>query len=426
MEKKGNAWALLPILVFLVLFIGVGIVSGDFYAMPITVGFLIALVVAFVQNPKKTFDEKLSIMAKGAGEENIMIMCLIFILAGAFAGAVQAAGGVDSTVNLGLSFIPARFAVAGLFVIGCFISISMGTSMGTIAALAPIAVGVSEKTGISSAICMAAVIGGAVFGDNLSVISDTTIAAARTQGCEMRDKFRVNVKIVWPGALITVIIFLVLTWNVEVELEAVSYNLFQVLPYIFVLIGALAGINVFIVLISGTVIALLVGVATQQILPMDIFSVVGNGMADMFEITILSLLVAGVVELIKDNGGIDFIIYTIRKHIKTKRGSELGIACLASLVDCATANNTVAIVIAGPIAKEIADEYDIDPKRVASTLDIFAAAWQGIIPYGAQLLAGAQAASITPLAIIPYLFYPFLMGISGVISIFIEYRRRAS
>ena len=196
MEKKGNAWALLPILVFLVLFIGVGIVSGDFYAMPITVGFLIALVVAFVQNPKKTFDEKLSIMAKGAGEENIMIMCLIFILAGAFAGAVQAAGGVDSTVNLGLSFIPARFAVAGLFVIGCFISISMGTSMGTIAALAPIAVGVSEKTGISSAICMAAVIGGAVFGDNLSVISDTTIAAARTQGCEMRDKFRVNVKIV--------------------------------------------------------------------------------------------------------------------------------------------------------------------------------------------------------------------------------------
>ena len=417
-EKKGRAIALLPIGVFLIIFLGAGIVFKDFYAMPAIVAFLIALFVAFLQNKELRFNKKIEVIAKGVGEENIITMSLIFLCAGGFSGAVTAAGGVDSTVNLGLSLIPAHFAVAGLFLIGCFISVSMGTSMGTIAALAPIAVGISEKTGFALSICIGAVVCGAMFGDNLSMISDTTIAAVKTQGCEMKDKFKANFFIVLPAAIITVLIFWFATRNMNFHLEEnLSYSLWEVLPYMVVLIGALIGINVFVVLISGIVISLIVGVSMGHIALSEMFQVVGNGVTSMYDITVISIIVACIVSLVKEHGGIQFILNLIKSKINGRRGAEFGIALLALFVDACTANNTVAIVMTGPIAKEISEEFDVDPRRSASLLDMFTSVGQGIIPYGAQLLSAATLTGLTPLQIIPNLYYPLLMGVCGVLAI---------
>ena len=417
-EKKGRAIALLPIGVFLIIFLGAGIVFKDFYAMPAIVAFLIALFVAFLQNKELSFNKKIEVIAKGVGEENIITMSLIFLCAGGFSGAVTAAGGVDSTVNLGLSLIPAHFAVAGLFLIGCFISVSMGTSMGTIAALAPIAVGISEKTGFALSICIGAVVCGAMFGDNLSMISDTTIAAVKTQGCEMKDKFKANFFIVLPAAIITVLIFWFVTRNMNFHLEEnLSYSLWEVLPYMVVLLGALIGINVFVVLISGIVISLIVGVSMGHIALSEMFQVVGNGVTSMYDITVISIIVACIVSLVKEHGGIQFILNLIKSKINGRRGAEFGIALLALFVDACTANNTVAIVMTGPIAKEISEEFDVDPRRSASLLDMFTSVGQGIIPYGAQLLSAATLTGLTPLQIIPNLYYPLLMGVCGVLAI---------
>ena len=417
-ENKGRAIALLPIGVFLIIFLGAGIVFEDFYAMPAIVAFLIALFVAFLQNKELSFNKKIEVIAKGVGEENIITMSLIFLCAGGFSGAVTAAGGVDSTVNLGLSLIPAHFAVAGLFLIGCFISVSMGTSMGTIAALAPIAVGISEKTGFALSICIGAVVCGAMFGDNLSMISDTTIAAVKTQGCEMKDKFKANFFIVLPAAIITVLIFWFVTRNMNFHLEEnLSYSLWEVLPYMVVLIGALIGINVFVVLISGIVISLIVGVSMGHIALSEMFQVVGNGVTSMYDITVISIIVACIVSLVKEHGGIQFILNLIKSKINGRRGAEFGIALLALFVDACTANNTVAIVMTGPIAKEISEEFDVDPRRSASLLDMFTSVGQGIIPYGAQLLSAATLTGLTPLQIIPNLYYPLLMGVCGVLAI---------
>lgn len=417
-EKKGRAIALLPIGVFLIIFLGAGIVFQDFYAMPAIVAFLIALFVAFLQNKELSFNKKIEVIAEGVGEENIITMSLIFLCAGGFSGAVTAAGGVDSTVNLGLSLIPAHFAVAGLFLIGCFISVSMGTSMGTIAALAPIAVGISEKTGFALSICIGAVVCGAMFGDNLSMISDTTIAAVKTQGCEMKDKFKANFFIVLPAAIITVLIFWFATRNMNFHLEEnLSYSLWEVLPYMVVLIGALIGINVFVVLISGIVISLIVGVSMGHIALSEMFQVVGNGVTSMYDITVISIIVACIVSLVKEHGGIQFILNLIKSKINGRRGAEFGIALLALFVDACTANNTVAIVMTGPIAKEISEEFDVDPRRSASLLDMFTSVGQGIIPYGAQLLSAATLTGLTPLQIIPNLYYPLLMGVCGVLAI---------
>ena len=417
-EKKGRAIALLPIGVFLIIFLGAGIVFKDFYAMPAIVAFLIALFVAFLQNKELSFNKKIEVIAKGVGEENIITMSLIFLCAGGFSGAVTAAGGVDSTVNLGLSLIPAHFAVAGLFLIGCFISVSMGTSMGTIAALAPIAVGISEKTGFAPSICIGAVVCGAMFGDNLSMISDTTIAAVKTQGCEMKDKFKANFFIVLPAAIITVLIFWFATRNMNFHLEEnVSYSLWEVLPYMVVLLGALIGINVFVVLISGIVISLIVGVSMGHIALSEMFQVVGSGVTSMYDITVISIIVACIVSLVKEHGGIQFILNLIKSNINGRRGAEFGIALLALFVDACTANNTVAIVMTGPIAKEISEEFDVDPRRSASLLDMFTSVGQGIIPYGAQLLSAATLTGLTPLQIIPNLYYPLLMGVCGVLAI---------
>ncbi|MGF6376994.1 Na+/H+ antiporter NhaC [Clostridiales Family XIII bacterium PM5-7] len=421
---KPNGWALLPILVFLVLFIGSGVIMNDFYTMPAVVGFLIALLVAFIQTGGKTFNEKLSIVAKGIGDENIVTMSLIFLTAGGFSGAVTAAGGADSTVNLGLSLLPPGIAVIGLFIIGCFISISMGTSMGTIAALAPIAVGISEKTDFALAICIGAVVSGAMFGDNLSMISDTTIAAVRTQGCEMRDKFKRNFLIVLPAAIVTIVILYFLTSGAEFKVsDDLDYNILQVVPYILVLVTALLGVNVFVVLICGTVLSVIVGLGTGSLPIAEVFTSIGGGVTGMYDITVISILVAAISALVKVNGGFAFILEKIHHRVHSYKGAEFGIVGLISLVDAATANNTVAIVIAGPIAKEISDDYGIEPSRSASLLDMFASVVQGIIPYGAQLLSAASLTGLTPFAIIPYLFYPYLMAVCGIISIFVSKKK---
>lgn len=431
-ENKGRAIALLPIGIFLVIFLGSGIVTGDFYAMPAIVAFLIALCVAFLQNRSVSFSDKISIIAKGVGDDNIITMSLIFLCAGGFSGAVTAAGGVESTVNLGLSILPSQIAVVGLFIIGCFISVSMGTSMGTIAALAPIAVGISEKTGFALPVCIGAVVCGAMFGDNLSMISDTTIAAVKTQGCEMKDKFKENFFIVFPAAVITIIIFFFITMNGKYTVTGdLSYNILKVVPYILVLVGALIGINVFVVLIGGTIISILVGVGTGSIALNQIFVAIGGGeingqtiggVTGMYDITVISIIVACIVSLVKQYGGIQFVLNMIRKRIKGERGAEIGIAGLSLLVDACTANNTVAIVMAGPIAKEISEEYNISPKRSASLLDIFTSVGQGLIPYGAQLLSAASLTVLTPFDIMPYLYYPILMAVSAVL--FIVFRSR--
>ncbi len=421
-NERGNGAALLPIGVFLVIFLGSGILTGDFYAMPAIVAFLIALAVAFLQNRDLDFAQKIAIVSKGVGDENIITMCLIFLCAGAFSGAVTAAGGVDSTVNLGLSILPAKVAVAGLFVIGCFISVSMGTSMGTIAALAPIAAGISEKTGFGLAICIGAVVCGAMFGDNLSMISDTTIAAVKTQGCEMKDKFRENFLIVLPAALITIVLFFVATMHGDFQMtEELPYTIWRVIPYILVLVGALIGINVFVVLLGGTVVSLIVGLATGSLTPATMFSAVGEGVTGMYDITVISIVVACIVSLVREAGGIHFILNLIRRRIRSSRGAEAGIAGLALLVDLCTANNTVAIVMSGPIAKEISEEFDVSSRRSASLLDIFTSVGQGLIPYGAQLLSAASLTGLTPFEILPYCYYPVLMAVSA--ALFIAFRR---
>ena len=424
-QIKGKASALLPIGVFLVIFLGAGIVFNDFYAMPAIVAFLIALFVAFLQNRGVGFQDKMRLIAQGVGEENIITMSLIFLCAGGFSGAVTAAGGVDSTVNLGLSLIPAHYVVAGLFVIGCFISVSMGTSMGTIAALAPIAAGISEKTGFSMAVCTAAVVCGAMFGDNLSMISDTTIAAVKTQGCEMKDKFKANFLIVLPAAVATVIFFWLVTGDMSFQLKDIGdYNLLLVVPYLVVLVGALIGINVFVVLIGGIVISLIVGVGTGNILLSEMFTVVGDGVTSMYDITVISIIVACIVSLVRANGGIHYILDLIRSRIRGKRGAQAGIALLAFFVDLCTANNTVAIVMSGPIAKEISEEYGVDPKRSASLLDMFTSVGQGLIPYGAQLLSAATLTGLTPFDMLPYLVYPMLMAVCGIGAIILSGRRK--
>ena len=415
---KHRILALLPFFVFLVFFAGAGIISGDFYAMPAYVAFIIALFIAFLQNRKVSFDEKLKIVAKGTGDVNIITMVLIFLVAGAFSGVVSAAGGVESTVNMGLSLLPPHMMVVGLFVIGCFISLSMGTSVGTVTALAPIALGVATQTGIPVALCAGAVVCGAMFGDNLSIISDTTIAAVRTQGCEMRDKFKQNFFIVLPAAIITLVLFFFTSRGFEASAEVGAWNFVEVIPYLVVLVGALIGLNVFLVLFIGIILSMIVGISGGAFTFMESFTIIGQGMTGMFEISIISIIVACMVSLIRENGGIALIIETIEKTVKGKRGAELGIGILVLLVDLCTANNTVAIVMAGPVARDIADKFGVDRKRSASILDIFASVGQGLIPYGAQLLTAAALVGISPMALIPNLYYPILMLVCVLLFIF--------
>ena len=430
MAKKSNPAALLPIGVFLVLYLGFGLVFEyvlkipmGFYNVQAIVVFLVSLLVAVLQAGKIPFNDKMKIMANGVADENVLTMCLIFLVAGAFSGAVGAAGGVESTVNLFLTFLPPKFAVCGLFIIGCFISVSMGSSCATVAALAPIAVGISQATGFDIALCLGAVVCGSMFGDNLSMISDTTIAAVRTQGCEMKDKFIMNFGIVLPAAIATLIILVIVTPAGSSMPELGEYNIFKVIPYLVVLIGALIGLNVFGVLMAGIVLSVIVGISTGMFPWTDIFNVTFKGISGMYDITVISIIVACIGALVSHGGGIQAIIDFIHARINTKKGAQLGIAALVAGVDIATANNTIAIVMAGPIAKDISDEFGIDPRRTASLLDIFASVVQGILPYGAQLLyAVAGAASmgytISSVRLLPYLYYPVLMCVCALVFIF--------
>ena len=416
--SKGNPLALLPIVVFLVLFVGSGIITGDFYQMPVLVAFMIASGVALLFNKNEKFDTKMDIFCKGAGDPNIVLMLVIFLLAGAFGSVAKAMGGVDSTVNLSLSVLPPNLLVAGLFIIGSFISISMGTSVGTIAALAPIGLGIAEKTGIPVALVTGAIVGGAMFGDNLSMISDTTIAACRTQGCDLKDKFKVNFLIVLPAAILTVILLAVMTSGYKGSMgQTYSYEFIKVVPYIAVLVGALCGVHVFVLLGGGILFAGVVGMATGSLDLSALIQAISGGMAGMQELCILVLIVGGVVGLMKHNEGIDFLLHFITSRINSKKGAEFGIAALVSVVDLCTANNTIAIVTAGPLAKDIAEQYDIDPRKTASILDIFSACWQGMIPYGAQLVTAAGIVGVSAVEIIKYLHYPMLMLVCGIGSI---------
>lgn len=419
--KKANPWALIPFVVFLILFIGSGIITGDFYTFPVIVAITISAGVALAMNRKESLTKKVDIFCKGAGNPNVMLMVVIFLLAGAFSEVAKGMGAVESTVNLTLSLIPQNLLVVGLFVIACFISLSMGTSVGTIVALAPIGVGISEQTDFSMALVMGAIVGGSMFGDNLSFISDTTITAVRTQGAEMKDKFKVNFWIVLPAAIVTCIILGFLTLGESGQVEHLSYSWIKIIPYILVIVFALIGINVFLVLVLGIVLAGAVGLLDGSYHFLSLIQQIGDGMAGMYEISFLAILIAGMVEVIKFNGGIDFLLQLATRRIKSKRGAEFSIAGLVSLTDLSTANNTISILITGPLAKNIADKYGIEPKKSASILDLFSSSIQGLLPYGAQFLAAATVAGISPISIIPYCIYPIIVGICGVIAILIGY-----
>lgn len=419
--KKGNPVALLPLVVFLALFLGAGIyfnihgVDMAFYQLPAPVAAMVGIILAFIIG-KGSMDEKMDTFVKGVGDSNIIIMCMVYLLAGAFSAVASAMGGVDSTVNFGLSVIPSSLILPGLFIIACFVSTAMGTSMGTIGAVAPIAVEMAIKAQLPVAVAVGAVVGGAMFGDNLSMISDTTIAATRTQGCEMKDKFIMNFKIALPAAILTIIImiFTGMSGQIPADLE---YNVIKIIPYIAVLVLALAGINVFLVLIIGIVLGGIIGLIDGSLTFISFAQTIYEGFTSMQEIFILSLLVGGLAALIAKDGGVDYLLHAITSRIKSTRGAEAGIGALVSVADICTANNTVAIVITGPMAKQIADENGVDPRRSASILDIFSCVWQGIIPYGAQLLLAGQLAQLSPLEIMPTLYYPYLLALAGILAI---------
>ena len=429
--NKGNPIALLPIGVFLVLYLGMGLVfeyvlkiEMGFYKIPIVVVFLAALLVAFLQNRKLNFDEKLSVVAKSVGDKDIVTMILIFLVAGIFVG-VTGRNSAEAVAYFLLSVSPAWAAVAVLFVAACLVSVAMGTSVGTITLITPIAVAVSNVSGFPLPLCIGSVMGGAMFGDNLSFISDTTIAACNSQGCEMKDKFRANFKIAMPAAVLTVaLIILLSTGNDVSRIEIPEYDLLLLIPYGLVLIGGIVGINVFLVLLTGIIAGLVITLLTGTADFMTLLGSMGSGASGMFETIMVTLLVTAMCGLIRVFGGFDSILYLIRKVFKGRIGGRMGVGLLVGAMDIATANNTVAIVMAGPIARDISKEYGITPKESASLLDTFSCIFQGVIPYGAQMLVALSAAAslgskISAFEIMPFLFYPFLLAVCSVVYIIV-------
>ena len=434
--KKGNPAALLPIGIFLVLYLGLGIlfeyvlkIPMGFYNIPIVVIFLIALLAACLQNRALSFDEKLGIMGKGIGDRNIVTMILIFMEAGIFVGVVGRSS-AESVAYFTLSVIPARYAVVVLFAVSCFVSLAMGTSVGTITLISPIAVAVSEASGFSLPLCIASVIGGAMFGDNLSFISDTTIAACNGQGCDMKDKFRENFAIALPAALLTLVLILILSLRSSMgEITLKPYNLVQTIPYILVLIGGIIGINVFVVLLIGILSGAVIMLVTGAMPATALLSSMGAGAAGMFETTMVAILVSAICALIRVNGGFDALLGWIYRAFRGRKGGQLGMGLLVGAMDIATANNTVAIVMANPIAADMAENYGISHRKTASLLDTFSCIFQGIIPYGAQMLVAISACEelgkqITAFQIIPNLFYPFLLLVSSLVFIFLIPERK--
>lgn len=412
----------IPLIVFLALYLGGGIiftilgVESPFAQVPRHGALLIGVIIALFMDRSRKFDDKLEIFSTAAGDKGVLSMVMIFLLAGAFAGVAKGMGGVDSVVNLGLTFIPQKFIIAGLFIISCFISTATGTSTGAITAMAPIAIGIAEKTGTLPQLALAASLGGAMFGDNLSVISDTTIAATKGVGAEMKDKFRMNLLIAIPAAIVTVVLYCVVGTSGTLD-QDLTYNLFRVVPYIAVLVAAVVGVNVYIVLIAGTFLAGIVGILTGSMTFIIFIQSVSSGMAGMFNVSIMALLIRGLIGLITEYGGIDKLVSGIVSHVKSRRSAEYSIAALVSILNFCLVNNTIAIIIAAPIAKQIGDDYKIAPKRTASLLDIFSCVVQVIAPHAGGMLLITSMVAISPIDVLSYAFYPILLGIAAIITI---------
>jgi len=417
--------ALSPLMVFIVLYLVTSIIARDFYRMPITVAFMVSSIYAITITRGK-LRRRINIFSRGAATSEMMLMIWIFVLAGAFANSAKEMGSIDATVSLTLSLLPSQMLLSGLFLAACFISLSIGTSVGTIVALTPIAAGVAAQTGASVAMVTAIVVGGSFFGDNLSFISDTTIIATQTQGCQPSDKFKVNSFIVFPAALIILGIYIVLGQGISSPTIIPSVDFWKVVPYLVVLITAIFGMNVMSVLTLGILLTGIIGITNGSFDIYGWFQSMGNGIINMGELIIITLMAGGLLQVIKHNGGIDFVIDRLTRHIKGKRGAELSIAALVSVIDVCTANNTVAIITVGSMAHKIGEKYGLDPRRCASLLDTFSCFTQGLIPYGAQILMAAGLASLNPISILPYLYYPFAIGIAALIAILTRYPKRYS
>ena len=423
--KKGLI-ALSPLMVFIAFYLVTSILAGDFYKIPITVAFMVSSIYAIIISSGSPLTNRINIYSRGAATEQMMLMIWIFVLAGAFAHSAKAMGSIDATVNLTLSLLPPQMILAGMFIAACFISLSIGTSVGTIAALTPIAVGVATETGTDTALMTAIIVGGSFFGDNLSFISDTTIMATQTQGCRLSDKFRVNIFIVFPAALVILATYLLMGTEVDAPQQIPAVEWVKVIPYLTVLVMAIFGMNVMAVLTLGILLTGIIGLLTGTFDIYGWFGAMGDGILSMGELIIVTMMAGGMLELIRRQGGIDFIIRLLTRRVNSKRGAELSIAALVSFVDICTANNTVAILTVGGIAKQIGDRYGVDNKKCASILDTFSCAIQGIIPYGAQMLIAAGLASLNPISILPYLYYPFALGIVALLSILFRYPKRYS
>lgn len=424
--NKPNGWALMPLVVFLCLYLVTSLVVNDFYKVPITVAFLVASVYAVATTKGLSLNDRILQYSLGAANKNIMLMIWVFILAGSFAQSAKAMGAIDATVNLTLMLLPDHLLLAGIFIASCFISLSIGTSVGTIVALVPVAAGIASKTGVDMAFMTALVVGGAFFGDNLSFISDTTIAATRTQGCVMKDKFRVNSMIAIPAAMLVCIYYIIYGMNVETVNEVPSIEWGKVVPYLLVLGTAVIGVNVVLVLLLGLISTGVIGMLYGQFDMFSWFGAMGSGITGMGELIIITLMAGGMLELIRFNGGIDYVLHCLTLRVKSKKAAELGIAALVSFANVCTANNTIAIITVGPLANNIAEQFRIDRRKSASILDIFSCVVQGLIPYGAQMLFAAELAKLSPISIMGYLYYPMVLGVVALLSILFRYPRRYS
>ena len=423
---KSGFLALIPLLVFLILYLGVSLLLGDFYKVPISVAFVLASMVAVGMIRGKSMNDRIAVFSQGAAHPNVLTMIWIFVLAGAFARSAEAIGAIDATVSLTLRLLPGNLLFAGIFLAACFVSLSVGTSVGTIVALMPVAVGLAESTSVDVAYMSAIVVGGAFFGDNLSFISDTTIAATRSQGCELRDKFKVNFYMALPAALLVLLYYVVAGWNLEVVAGAASVDWVKIIPYLVVLATAIAGMNVMIVLTLGLFASGVIGICSGSFSVFDWLGTMGGGIAGMSDLIIVTLLAGGMLEVIRHNGGIDYIIRILTGRVSNRRTAELSIAALVGIANICTANNTIAIVTVGPIARKISERFGIDPRRSTSLLDIFSCVVQGIIPYGAQMLMAAGLASVSPLEIVRYLYYPYALGAVALLAIVFRYPRKYS
>jgi len=418
-NPKPSFLALTPLILFVLVYLGLSIYFNDFYKVPITVAFIVSSIYAIAITKGLSLNDRIELFSKGSSNKNILLMIWIFILAGAFATTAKEMGAVDSTVNLLLSILPSSFLLPGLFLAACFISLAVGTSCGTIVALTPVAVGIAAQTDASVAMIAAVVVGGSFFGDNLSFISDTTVVATQTQGCNMSDKFKANARIVFPAAFIVFALYIFLGRDVNVTTEPGDYSLIKVLPYIAVIVVALCRVNVMAVLCIGILLAAVVGLITSSFDFSGMMGAMGSGVLGMGEMVILALLIGGMLELMRHNGGLAFITGKLTAAVKGKRGAEFCMAFMVALIDLCTANNTIAILTVGGISADIAKKYDIEPRRAASILDTFSCTAQGLIPYGGQMLMAAGLAAISPVEIIPYLYYPMILGVVAVVAIII-------